>query len=77
MAALVEAGYRLGDRSLYLHSPMMRGDDVADLQLRLGGLGFDAGRIDGVFGPDSARALLDFQRNTGLATDGIAGPTPS
>ena len=73
MSALVEAGYRLGDRNLYLHSPMMRGDDVADLQLRLGGLGFDAGRIDGVFGPDSARALLDFQRNTGLATDGIAG----
>ena len=73
MAALVEAGYRLGDRNLYLHSPMMRGDDVADLQLRLGGLGFDAGRIDGVFGPDSTRALLDFQRNTGLATDGIAG----
>ena len=73
MAALVEAGYRLGDRNLYLHSPMMRGDDVADLQLRLGGLGFDAGRIDGVFGPDTARALHDFQRNTGLAADGIAG----
>ena len=25
---LVEAGYRLGDRTLYLHSPMFRGDDV-------------------------------------------------
>ena len=73
LAALVEASYRLGDRNLYLHSPMMRGDDVADLQLRLGSLGFDAGRIDGVFGPDSARALLDFQRNTGLPADGIAG----
>lgn len=73
MAALVEAGYRLGDRNLYLHSPMMRGDDVADLQLRLGSLGFDAGRIDGVFGPETGRALFDFQRNTGLAIDGIAG----
>ena len=28
---LVEAGYRLGDRTLYLHSPMFRGDDVRDV----------------------------------------------
>ena len=34
--ALVEAGYRLGDRLLYLQSPMLRGDDVAELQKRLG-----------------------------------------
>ncbi len=72
-AALVEAGVRLGDRHLYLHAPMFRGDDVADLQLRLGSLGFDAGRIDGIFGPDTAGALGDFQRNTGLSVDGIAG----
>ena len=72
-AALVEAGVRLGDRHLYLHAPMFRGDDVADLQLRLGSLGFDAGRIDGIFGPDTTGALGDFQRNTGLAVDGIAG----
>ncbi len=74
-AALVEAGYHLGDRHLYLHTPMLHGDDIADLQLRLGGLGFDAGRIDGIFGPDTTRALLDFQRNTGLVPDGICGPS--
>ncbi len=74
-AALVEAGHRLGDRHLYLHSPMLRGDDIADLQLRLGSLGFDAGRIDGIFGPDTTGALLEFQRNTGLVPDGIAGPS--
>ena len=74
LASLVEAGHRLGDRHLYLHAPMLRGDDVADFQLRLGGLGFDAGRIDGIFGPDTARALRDFQRNAGLVLDGIAGP---
>lgn len=73
-AALVEAGHRLGDRHLYLHAPMFRGDDVADLQLRLGSLGFDAGRIDGILGPDTASAVSDFQRNIGLAADGIAGP---
>jgi N-acetylmuramoyl-L-alanine amidase len=71
---LVEAGYRLGDRLLYLQTPMLRGDDVAELQLRLGSLGFDADRVDGIFGANTERALAEFQRNAGLPTDGIAGP---
>jgi N-acetylmuramoyl-L-alanine amidase len=73
-AAVVEAGYRLGDRRLYQRKPMMRGDDVADLQRRLGALGFDAGKVDGIFGPDTAGALADFQRNAGITVDGIFGP---
>lgn len=70
---LVEACYRLGDRILYRRSPMLRGDDVSELQRRLGQLGFDAGRIDGIFGPDTHRAVADFQRNAGLVADGICG----
>ncbi len=54
---------------------MMRGEDVAALQTRLGSLGFDAGRVDGIFGPDTLRALKDFQRNVGMPIDGICGPT--
>ncbi|HKY14111.1 MAG TPA: peptidoglycan-binding protein [Microthrixaceae bacterium] len=73
-AALVEAGYGLGDRLLYLTSPMSRGDDVARLQLQLGALGFDAGRVDGIFGPMTQRALLDFQQNVGLVADEVCGP---
>jgi len=73
-AALVEAGYRLGDRRLYQRKPMMRGDDVADLQHRLGALGFDAGKVDGIYGPETAGALAEFQRNAGLTVDGIFGP---
>ena len=73
-AALVEAGYRLGDRLLYLRQPMLRGDDVASLQRRLGALGFDAGRIDGIFGSATERALTEFQRNAGLVVDGVCGP---
>lgn len=72
-AALVEASNRLGDRMLYLRSPMTRGDDVAELQQRLGALGFDAGRVDGIFGPDTERAVRDFQHNCGLVTDGVVG----
>jgi N-acetylmuramoyl-L-alanine amidase len=71
--ALVEAGFRLGDRMLYRRSPMMRGDDVSLLQRSLGSLGFDAGKVDGLFGPVTLRAVLDFQHNRGMAEDGIAG----
>jgi N-acetylmuramoyl-L-alanine amidase len=73
-AALVEAGYTLGDRMLYRHAPMQRGDDVAEVQRRLSALGFDAGKVDGIFGHQTERALLDFQRNAGLTVDGICGP---
>ena len=71
---LVEASYKLGDRAIYHTRPMLRGDDIADLQLRLGSLGFDAGRADGIFGPETERAVADFQRNAGLTSDGVAGP---
>ncbi len=73
-SALIEAGYGLGDRLLCLRSPMMRGDDVSELQLRLGALGFDAGRVDGIFGPTTQRAVGDFQRNAGLVGDQVCGP---
>jgi N-acetylmuramoyl-L-alanine amidase len=73
-AALIEAGYRLGDRLLMLRSPNLRGDDVVDLQTRLCRLGFDAGRIDGILGRDTAQALEEFQRNIGMPADGICGP---
>jgi N-acetylmuramoyl-L-alanine amidase len=72
---LVEAGYALGDRVLYLRYPYFRGDDVRALQRRLNVLGFDPGREDGIFGDQTARAVGDFQRNVGLDADGIVGAT--
>ncbi|MGH8992836.1 MAG: peptidoglycan-binding protein [Acidimicrobiia bacterium] len=73
-SSLVEAGYALGDRLLYHRTPMLRGDDVVDLQHRLNALGFDAGKEDGLFGPNTLGAVLEFQRNAGVAVDGICGP---
>jgi N-acetylmuramoyl-L-alanine amidase len=73
-AHLVEAGYRLGDRTLYLRYPFFRGDDVRELQRRLNGLGFDAWREDGIFGEHVDRAVREFQRNIGETADGIVGP---
>ena len=72
--AIYEASFRFGDRLLYLRRPMLRGDDVAELQRRLNSLGFDAGKVDGILGPNTLRALVDFQQNRRMAEDGIAGP---
>ncbi len=71
--SLVDAGYQLGERLLYHRVPMMRGDDIEELQARLNSLGFDADKVDGIFGPATLTGLLDFQHNRGLAEDGIAG----
>jgi N-acetylmuramoyl-L-alanine amidase len=70
---IVEAGYSLGDRLLYLRIPPMRGDDVLTLQRQLNELGFDSGPEDGVFGSYSENALTEFQRNAGINVDAIVG----
>lgn len=70
---LVEAGYRLGDRTLYLRTPPFRGDDVRELQRMLNALGFDAGKEDGILGRDTAAAVREFQRNVADQSDGIVG----
>lgn len=74
---LVEAGFELGDRLLYQTRPMLRGDDVRELQERLGRLGFDAGQVDGIFGPETAAAVRDFQDNVGVRADGRVGQETS
>ena len=71
--ALVDADNRLGDRLLYYRAPMMRGDDVEELQRRLGRLGFDTRWMDGIFGPSTQAATRQFQQNVGLAADGVVG----
>lgn len=73
-SSLVEAGFQLGDRLLYRRRPMLHGDDVARLQTKLSALGFDPGRVDGIFGDQTAAALADFQHNIGISPDGICGP---
>lgn len=72
--ALRGALFHLGSRPLaHLASTPQHGDDVLELQERLTELGYDAGRPDGTFGPQTDRALRDFQRDFGLLVDGICG----
>jgi N-acetylmuramoyl-L-alanine amidase len=70
---LVEAGFRLGDRTLYLRAPHQRGDDVRALQRKLDALGFDPGKLDGVYGATTDAAVREFQRNVGEDGDGVVG----
>lgn len=68
---LVEASYALGSRTIYLRNPYLQGDDVKTVQLWLRTVGFNPGPIDGCYGPQSQRALKQFQCDVGLNNDGI------
>ncbi|MCV7192182.1 N-acetylmuramoyl-L-alanine amidase [Mycolicibacterium brumae] len=73
--ALKEASYRLGARVLaHQFGAPMYGDDVNALQDRLQDLGFYSGVLDGYFGLQTHNALMSYQREYGLAPDGICGP---
>ncbi len=73
---LEEARWALGDRVLsYSPGHLVSGDDVLALQQRLSGLGFDLGRVDGVFGVRTDTALREFQRSVGVDADGTCGPS--
>jgi N-acetylmuramoyl-L-alanine amidase len=73
--ALSEARWSLGDRLLRFDPERpMRGDDVTNLQERLLELGYDAGRADGILGPETETGLRAFQRDYGLTSDGTCGP---
>lgn len=68
---IVESGHRPGGRLLYLRQPPFRGTDVMELQRMLNDLGFDPGAVNGLFDERTARAVRDFQRNSGLEADGV------
>lgn len=73
--ALREASYRLGARTLaHQFGAPMYGDDVATLQSRLQDLGFYTALVDGYFGLQTHNGLMSYQREYGLAPDGICGP---
>lgn len=49
-------------------------DQVSDLQQKLNATGFSSGHVDGLWGPITATALMNFQRRHGLAPDGHLTP---
>lgn len=49
------------------------GDDVKKLQQELIDLGYLTGKADGKFGPQTEKAVTNFQKVNGLTADGLAG----
>ena len=50
-----------------------RGQDVTDLQTRLQARGFPPGTIDGDFGPNTLRAVIQEQYTANIDLDGQVG----
>ncbi len=55
-------------RILRLLQPMMRGEDVREVQQKVGAV------QDGIFGPETERRVQLFQRDQSILVDGIVGP---
>lgn len=51
-----------------------RGNEVRQIQKKLKQLGHYKGSIDGIFGSDTKKAVISFQKSCGITADGVAGP---
>lgn len=51
------------------------GEDVRAVQTRLKNWGYYDGAVDGVYGAETYRAVIAFQRKNGLTADGVVGPS--
>ena len=51
-----------------------RGPYVKLIQSLLARIRYNPGSVDGIFGPQTQRAVINFQRDNGLTPDGIVGP---
>ncbi|HHY83640.1 MAG TPA: peptidoglycan-binding protein [Clostridiales bacterium] len=63
--------YQMQRRTLRLWAV---GPDVVFLQRVLASAGYNVGPIDGIYGPRTMQAVIDFQTDNGLVPDGIVGP---
>lgn len=65
---------KLGARILKVTTPLMKGEDVTDLQTRLNALSFVCGAVDGKYGKNTKKGVKKLQKAAGLKSDGIFGP---
>ena len=63
-----------GGRILRVETPFMRGPDVRCVQEALRNFGIDPGKLDGIYGDNTANAVRNFQLAEGLTIDAEVGP---
>lgn len=56
-----------------LSRPGSSGSEVTKIQTRLKNWGYYKGKVDGVYGSETEKAVKSFQRKNNLTVDGIAG----
>ena len=61
------------ERMLLLRTPFMQGEDVKTLQQALKDAGIKVD-VDGVFGPGTQKAVIQYQKKKKMKADGIVGP---
>lgn len=49
-------------------------EDLEHVQKALSALGYDPGKIDGKDGPNTQKAVREFQASASIGIDGIVGP---
>ncbi|NLA53339.1 MAG: hypothetical protein GX858_03130 [Clostridiales bacterium] len=72
IASFVKVTPAPGGDLVTLHEGEM-GTPVSDLQKALQSVGYYTGEVDGMYGPDTTNAVLNFQNANKLLQDGIAG----
>ena len=50
------------------------GDEVIELQSAMINFGYKPGPVDGIFGVKTASAVIQFQKDNSLVSDGVVGP---
>ncbi|WP_066506327.1 spore cortex-lytic enzyme [Abyssisolibacter fermentans] len=70
-ASQIHLARAMSSRNLYWGA---RGDDVREVQTKLKKWKYLDGAADGIYGEDTYRAIINFQKKNGLLADGIVGP---
>lgn len=74
--SIIGAGFGIGGGNAEAATVLRQGSangDVWDLQYRLNALGYYPQSLDGIYGGQTASAVAKFQRDYGLAADGVVG----
>ena len=65
---------RLDSVTSVLSKSGSRGEEVRQIQQKLKNWGYYTGSVDGIFGVQTKKAVVAFQKKNGLNPDGIVGP---